>query len=93
MSEIEIQFTTDEATSLLRVLAIARQKAASIDDRDELEVLHGRIYDLVYRSQRRIDDVALRSSVPTRVVQIRTDRPASHIQASQPPAVTRPAAA
>jgi hypothetical protein len=93
MSEITIQFTTDEAASLLRALAIARQKAARIDERDDLEVLHGRIYDLVYRSQRRSDGVALRASVPTRVVQIRPDRPTNHIQASQLPAVTRPAAA
>jgi hypothetical protein len=63
MSEITNQFTTDEGASVLRALAITRQKAARIDERGDLEVLHGRIYDLVYRSQRRNDDVTLRASV------------------------------
>ena len=65
MSDIQIQFTIGEASALLRALASARQKAAGSDERDDLELLHGRIYDLTYRNHRH------GARVRARVVQIR----------------------
>ena len=66
LSEIAMQFRPNEASTLLRALAIARQKAASTNERDDLELLHGRIYDLVYRNRKQGARVAPRA----RVVQI-----------------------
>jgi cobalamin biosynthesis protein CbiG len=71
MSDIDMQFTTDEASALLRALAIARQRANGIDERDDLELLHGRIYDAVYRTQRHDSGAAVRESHRKRVVEIR----------------------
>jgi hypothetical protein len=75
MSALQMQFSADEAIVLMRVLAVAKRKATSIDERDDLEILHGRIYDQMYRSQRQSPSVAFGDSLSIREVEI---RPFSH---------------
>ena len=70
MSAIEMHFSTDEAVALMRALAIARQKATSMEQRDDLELLHGRIYEQMYRSERQIMRVEIGEWLPTRTAQI-----------------------
>jgi hypothetical protein len=45
----EVQFSADEAVTLLRAIAVAKQKAAGMDDFDDLELLRQRIYHRMYR--------------------------------------------
>ena len=71
MAEITMQFTAAEASAILRALAIAKQKADSTEVRDDLEVLHGRVYDYVYRRPRKAGRrMQMGSVAPTQMLAI-----------------------
>jgi hypothetical protein len=85
MSTIQIQFSADEAITVLRLLATARRKAASIDERDDLEFLHGRIYDRMYRTQKQDRALATGDSLRIRRAQIHRLLPVDRMQARRAP--------
>src|SRR5262245_50901903 len=87
MSTIQIQFSADEAITVMRLLASARRNAASIDVRDDLEFLHERIYDRMYRTQKQDGPPAGSDSLRVGGAQIHRLVPIDRIQARRAPAV------
>jgi hypothetical protein len=86
MSTIVMQFSAGEAIALMRVLAIGRRKATSIDERDDLEMLYGRIYDQMYRRQQQSPTVASGDALRTPEVEILPFSTANQTRAKSEPA-------